>query len=202
MTNLHLFELINAPPGLGHFRLAVAIGLAQWAIYLLPLAGVFAWLRGPRVARVELLMVTAAVFLALALAQIVAHVWPQARPFALHMGAQYLAHSADPGMPSDHAVVIWTVAMAVLRTERFAVWGLPLFSLGLAVGWCRVYLGVHFPLDIVAALPVAGAATLLMVALKAPLFPALSWLAGLHDKLMQRLQRKSELVHDARVDES
>ena len=34
-------------------------------------------------------------------------------------------------------------------------------ALGLIVGWSRVFLGVHFPYDVAAALPVAGTAAVL-----------------------------------------
>lgn len=200
MNNVHLFELINAPPGLGPLKLGLATSLAQWAIYLLLPAGVLAWLRGPRPARIELLQLALTVLLALVLAQIVAHLWPQPRPFMLHLGNQYLAHSADPGLPSDHTVVIWAVALAALRTDRFAIWGLPLLTLGLVVGWCRVYLGVHFPLDIAAALPVAATAALVVAALQMPLLPAFSWLMDRHDRIARRLQHKADEVHDAPAD--
>ncbi|MDQ2778622.1 MAG: undecaprenyl-diphosphatase [Pseudomonadota bacterium] len=197
MNNLHLFELINAPPGLGPGRLALATLMAQWAIYGLPLGAAVAWWRGPRAARIDWLQVAFTILVALALAQIVAHVWPQPRPFALNLGTQYLAHTADPGLPSDHVVVIWTAALALLRIDRFAIWGLPLLALGLVVGWCRVYLGVHFPLDIVAALPVAAAATLVAGALEPRLMPAWIALMDRHDRIAQRLRRRSAPVHDA-----
>lgn len=200
MTNTHLYLLINAPPGLDGLRLWWATAAAEWAIFSIPLAGLAAWWRGPRVARIELLQVLATVLLALALAQAVAHVWPQPRPFALRLGTQYLAHSADPGLPSDHAVVIWAVALAVLRTQWFAVWGLPLLALGLVVGWFRVYLGVHFPLDVAAALPVAGAAVVGFAALRSVLLPVFAWLLDRHDRINRRLQQRFHPVHDAPVD--
>lgn len=200
MNNVHLFQLINAPTGLGPLRLAWTTMFAEWAIYLLPLAGLFAWLRGPRAARIELLQLASTVLLALAVAQIVALGWPQPRPFMLHLGNQYLTHAPDPGLPSDHAVVIWALGLAALRTERFALWGLPLLALGLVVGWSRVYLGVHFPLDIAAALPVAGIATLMTVAYRGPLRRALGWLMKRHDRAAQWLRSRSSPVHDARID--
>jgi undecaprenyl-diphosphatase len=182
MNNLHLFQLINAPPGIDPVRLALAVVLAEWLIYLVPLVLAVAWVRGDRGVRADLLQLGLAVALALGLAQVVAHLWPQARPLALHVGTQYLSHSPDPGLPSDHVTLLWTLALASLRTRRFALWGFPLLALGLLVGWSRVYLGVHFPFDVLAALPVAWAGAVAAGALAGPLRPAMARVLSLYDR--------------------
>lgn len=188
MNNLHLFdqhlfELINASPGTASLRVAMAIALASWLIYLLPIAMVVAWVRGNHAARRELLLALLAVTLALCLAQVMALIWPQPRPFALHLGTQHLDHSSDPGLPSDHVTVFWSLAFAMLRTRTYALWSFPLMALGLLVGWSRVYLGVHFPLDILAALPVAWLGTVAASALQPWLLPAFSRILYLYDRL-------------------
>jgi undecaprenyl-diphosphatase len=190
MNNLHLFELINAPPGLGPLRLGFAMLIARWVIYLVPLVIAFAWLRGDRSARRDLLHIVLAALLALGFAQIVAHAWPQPRPFALHVGMQYLDHTNDPGLPSDHVTVFWSVALAALASQRFALWSLPTLALGLVVGWSRVYLGVHFPFDVAAALPVALAGAAAAVHLRAPLRPVFERLLALYDRLANSLRTR------------
>ena len=190
MDNLHLFELINAAPGLGPIRLVLATALAQWAIFLVPLAMALAWVRGDRAARAELLQMLLAALLALGLAQIVVHVWPQPRPFALHLGTQYLQHSTDPGLPSDHVTVFWSLALTALASRRFALWGFPLMTIGLAVGWARVYLGVHFPFDILAAFPVALGGAFAASGLRRPLRPVATWILDLYDHLAERAHPK------------
>ena len=197
MGNLQLYELINASPGLGPVRLAVAVAVAQWSIYLVPCLMVLAWVRADLVTRRELLQLLMAVALSLALAQLVAIVWPQPRPSALHLGTQYLQHAADPGLPSDHVTVFWSLGVAALMTRRLAVWGLPLLAVGLVVGWSRVYLGVHFPLDILAALPVAVAGAAAARALRHSTMPLVGRLLYACDRLEKpvrdRLHRSSRL---------
>jgi undecaprenyl-diphosphatase len=182
MDNLHLFELINAPPGIGPLRLAFATALAEWVIYLLPLSGAAAWLVGDRATRGELLHMLVVVLLALLAAALVAQVWPQPRPFALHVGTQYLAHADGPGLPSAHVTVFWSLALAALATRRFPVWAFPLLAAGLLVGVSRVYLGLHFPYDVLAAAPDALLAAAVGLALRKPLSPLVSRFLVLYDR--------------------
>lgn len=181
MTNRHLFELLNAAPGLDGLHIGFARFLAEWVIYLIPLSMTVSWLRGASPTRRELLRILAAVMVSLAAAQVVAHLWPQPRPFALHLGTQYLTHSLDPGMPSDHVTVIWTIALWALTSERFGLWGFPLLALGLVVGWGRVYLGVHFPFDILAAFPVALCGVVIVRTLRRPLLGPETMVLSLYD---------------------
>lgn len=190
MNNLYLFELINASPGLGPLQLGLAMLLAQWVIYLVPLMLALAWVRGDRSARRDLLLIVLAAVLALGFAQIVARAWPQPRPFALHLGVQYLAHANDPGLPSDHVTVFWSVALAALASQKFALWSLPTLALGLVVGWSRVYLGVHFPFDIAAALPVALAGTVVALVLRAPMRPVFERVLALYDRFANALHAR------------
>jgi undecaprenyl-diphosphatase len=188
MSNLHFFELINAAPGMSHHRLLMATLLASWLIALVPIAWVLAWVRGDEAARLDLLQIMLSVALALVLAQGVALVWPQPRPLALHLGTQYLDHGSDPGLPSDHVTVFWSLALSALRSRRFALWGFPLLAVGLLVGWSRIYLGVQFPLDIAAALPVAWAGTMAAGALRKPLMPFWARMLLLHDRWAGQLR--------------
>lgn len=197
MNNLHLFEMINAGPGLGSLQLVLATLVARWLIYLVPAAMTLAWVRGGVAARRELVQMLIGVAMALLIAQIVSHVWPQPRPFALHLGTQYLAHANDAGSPSDHVTVLWSLALSALGTRRFAVWAFPLLTLGLVVGLSRVYLGVHFPFDVLAALPVALAGACAARALRQPALPLVERILCLYDRLAQAARAKLGRAHKA-----
>ena len=197
MDNVHLFQLINAAPGLGPVPLCLVTALAEWLIYLVPLTMLVAWVRGGSAARRELLQMLLATLIALAFAQLVSHAWPQPRPFALHLGTQYLAHGNDPGLPSDHVTVFWSLALSALATRRFAVWGFPLLAIGLVVGWARVYLGVHFPYDILGAFPVALAGAAAAFSLRGTLLPVFAKILTLYDRLANRAGLKPDPARKA-----
>lgn len=190
MDNFHLFELINAAPKPEPWQLALALGLAQWLIYVLPVGMVLAWIKGDSVARRELIEMLLATLIALGVGQVVIHLWPQPRPFALHMGTQLLEHGNDPGLPSDHVTVFWSLAWSALATRRFAVWGFPLLAAGLAVGWSRVFLGVHFPYDILAAMPIALLGAFAARALRAATMPAVARILFAYERLAQAVRSR------------
>lgn len=182
MNNINLFTLINAPPSLGSGRLWLAIMLAQWLIFLLPVGMAFAWVLGDHLARRELLVMLLATALALFAAHVIALVWPQPRPITLNKGAQYINSWEAPGLPSEHVTVFWSLALAALSTQRFAVWSFPLLAAGLAVGWSRVFFGLHFPFDILGALPVAILGVFAERLLHLAAMPAITRLLCLYDQ--------------------
>ena len=197
MSNQHLFELINAGPGLGPFKLMLAMLVARWLVYLGAAALALAWVRGDASARRELVQMLFAAGLALLISQIVSHVWPQPRPLALHLGTQYLDHANDPGLPSDHATLLWSLGLSALGTRRFGIWAFPLLTLGLVVGVGRVYLGVHFPYDVLAALPIALAGACVAHALSRPARPLVERILCLYDRLAQAARALLGRAHKA-----
>jgi undecaprenyl-diphosphatase len=95
----------------------------------------------------------------------------------------------DPGFPSDHVTFFWSVACAALASRRFARFGLVWFGLGLLVGWSRVFLGVHFPVDVFGALLVAVLATSCVHALRRPMQPVYTQVVNLWERLSRAWQR-------------
>lgn len=66
-------------------------------------------------------------------------------------GYNFLHHAADDSFPSDHGTVSFTFALAFLFWHR--LWsGALLMAIAAAIAWSRVYLGVHWPLDMVGGL--------------------------------------------------
>ena len=56
--------------------------------------------------------------------------------------------------------------------------------MGLVVGWSRIYLGVHFPFDIMAALPVALVGSVAASVLRKPSRPAVARILRLYDRFI------------------
>jgi len=84
--------------------------------------------------------------------------WYHPRPFALGIGNQLIAHAEDGSFPSDHGTLLFAVTLSLLAFVRPSVWGWLAFATAASVAWARVWLGIHWPLDIAGSFVVAIAA--------------------------------------------
>jgi membrane-associated phospholipid phosphatase len=100
----------------------------------------------------------------------------QPRPFNLNPGLR-LSQATGYGLPSGHAQLSVTVWGAIAdRVQRPWLW-VPTVGLMLLIGFSRVYLGVHFPTDVLAGWIIAA----LLLAFYIRFSPRIGkWLAGLH----------------------
>ena len=54
----------------------------------------------------------------------------------------------DPSFPSAHSV--FAFMMATLLAKRFPRYGVIFFIVAAFIGWTRIYLGLHYPTDVIA----------------------------------------------------
>lgn len=153
--NEALFLLINAPASPNVVLLAVAKVLADQAIWLAPMALIIGWFRGNERTRKLMLEATASGLAGLLINQVIGLFWQHPRPFMMGLGNTFIPHVADSSFPSDHLTLLWSIAFSFLMHQRSRLAGMVLALLGLPVAWARIYLGVHFPLDMVGAALIA-----------------------------------------------
>lgn len=145
--NRSLFLAINASADASAPMRSLAMFLAQWLIYCVPLLLAGLWLRGTRRQRAVALTATLSIVFALGCNLLISSLWFHPRPFMLGLGQNFLAHAAESSFPSDHATVMFALAFGLILASLRKL-GLLVLLLGALVGWARVYLGVHFPFDI------------------------------------------------------
>lgn len=159
--NDQLFLAINAGAHAPTGVVILAVFLANWLVPLTVLLFVVLWVRKDEQSRGLLLSATLIMLLGLGVNQLLGMLYFHPRPFMIGLGHQYLPHPADNSFPSDHATFMWSLGFALLMLGGLRVWSLGLVAGGLAVAWARVYVGVHFPLDMLGSLLVALAVSTL-----------------------------------------
>jgi undecaprenyl-diphosphatase len=157
-VNYQLFHLLNSGAGRFDGLDDVMEFMATWLIYLvfaIAAALVAAELYRRRLRPV--LELGSTLVLAFAAATLLSMVSREVRPFQTHPVHQLIAHDPGASLPSDHATAAFAVAFGVgLFLSRG--WGVLLAVLAIAIGFSRIWVGVHYPGDIVAAVVIAGLA--------------------------------------------
>jgi len=156
--------------------------MAKYGIVFLAIALLVGWWIGrqensPRKVAIAVWSALAAI-VALVLVQPIADAAREQRPFVNHPEVHKLiAHSADFGFPSDHATGAGAIAAGLL----FLSWRLGLVTTVIAflIAFSRVYVGVHFPQDVLAGLALGAAVAVIGIYLVVPLLT----------RILERLRR-------------
>lgn len=116
------------------------------------------------------------VLIAVAVNQPVVHAVQRARPYTGHPGVLVLvARSADLSFPSDHAVMAGAAAAGLMLVWRRL--GVIAAAAAAAMAFARVYVGAHYPADVLAGLLLGAAvAASGWLLLRVPLTRAAIWL--------------------------
>lgn len=122
------------------------------------------------------------------------------RPFLDHQGLEVLVTGkTDYSFVSDHAAITMAMGVALFVANRW--FGLVGMGLALLEGFCRVYLGVHYPTDVVGGFALGTAVALLLsplaMALLTPLLRTVEasawggWLVSARSSRVERAEAEA-----------
>ncbi|MFE3828806.1 phosphatase PAP2 family protein [Streptomyces sp. NPDC059092] len=117
------------------------------------------------------------------------------RPFVDHRNIEVLVTGkTDYSFVSDHATMAMAVAVGIFIAHRR--FGMAAIGLALLEGFCRVYMGVHYPTDVIGGFALGTAVALLLtplaLALLTPLVSAVSRSARLGVLVRSRRAREAD----------
>jgi undecaprenyl-diphosphatase len=161
--NEQLFDFVNGLAGNSSLVDRVAVFFSEQGIYVLaPLLGAFGLAqlrREPSRALRAGVAAAMAVALALVVVFVCGLVIQEARPF-VHDGDTVLLvkHARDNSFPSDHTTVAAAAAMVAALAWPKA--GCVFLGLTAVIGTARVFVGVHYPGDVLAGFAIGSLAAL------------------------------------------
>lgn len=157
--NLYLFHLLNVPEQASIWMINYASLIAHDLVYLFLLIFAITWLRGSR--EIKTGIIKAAIFTAitLSISEVLSAVLNTPRPFVMEVGQTLIEHAPTGSFPSNHMSIFSGIALAYYFSAQRDLGRILLWTAWL-VAWSRIYVGVHFPIDMVGAFLIALAVNL------------------------------------------
>ncbi len=153
--NIAAFLFINQYAGKSDFLDAFLIGFAEVTPYIFILIIIYLWLSGSIDRKISSFDSGLSVLLGMLISYVISLFYYHLRPFVENLGTQLVEHAPDSSFPSDHTTFIFSISIMLLFNKSTRVIGSILCFLSFISGLSRVFVGVHFPLDILGAILVA-----------------------------------------------
>ena len=107
------------------------------------------------------------------------------RPFIAHHVHLLVHHAADSSFVSDHAVLVFAIAWTILlRNERIKY---PVFIWAAIVAISRIYIGVHYPVDVIGSALLGFGTSLLVIHYLKKWEPVIQFMFRFYDLVAKRL---------------
>lgn len=159
----NLDQAINGLAGSNAILDRIAVFTASDLIFLIVLGAVVWWFlplardAGKRAA----IAAAAAVVGGLVLSVVVEHVLFVPRPFVAHQVHLLVSHAPDASFPSDHATVAFAVAGTAMVRRMPGRWLLLIAAALVAVA--RVFVGLHYPADVIGGAVIGSAGAVALI---------------------------------------
>ncbi len=156
-----IFQVINDLAGKNPFWDKIGIFLAEYLPYLIGLGvavfGIY-WLIKNKGWRILLQSAASLILGRGIITEAIRFLWHRPRPFVDHAVNSLISHDATGSFPSGHAAFLFALAAAVYfnKENSFVAkrLGWLFFVLGFLACAARVFVGVHYPSDILAGMAV------------------------------------------------
>jgi undecaprenyl-diphosphatase len=159
--NQHLLHTINGWAGRSWLIDDLMIAFAGDLIYAVFLvAAVCAFLLYRRKRWRPMGYFAATLLVSFGLLQLAGHLYVDQRPFVTQHLHQLVQHASGTAFPSDHTTAAAAIAFGLLVFTPFRKTGLIMVLAACLIGFARIFVGIHWPIDIAGGLltSLAGAA--------------------------------------------
>ena len=121
---------------------------------------------------------------------VIHHVYDRARPYEAHAIRHPWSSSTDASFPSDHTSLSFAIAFAVLMFDTAA--GAVFLAVAAIIGVGRLFIGAHYPGDVLAGVLVGLVSAYVVVKLLQPfVLWVVRWVERVTDPLLARVSRSA-----------
>ncbi|MGG0657101.1 undecaprenyl-diphosphatase [Rummeliibacillus pycnus] len=193
--NYELFQQINGLAGHSKLLDDLMIFLSNSVPYVVVLLLLFLWFIGNKQKGIEIRYTALyAVFssaIALFINAIIHMIYYHPRPFVAHHVHKLVPHAADSSFVSDHAVLVFAIAWTLLLRNTRGKYIVLLWAT--MVGLSRVYVGVHYPFDVIGSIVLSFATSSLVIYFSNKLEPLVQLLFRIYHRINKFEKNNKEI---------
>lgn len=152
--NLSLFHLLNVPDQASIWMINYASLIAHDLVYLFLLIFAIAWFRGSYQVKTGIIKAFIFTAVTLLMSEVLSAILNTPRPFVMDIGRTLIEHAPTGSFPSNHMSIFSGIAFAYYFSPQRDLGRILIWTAWL-VAWSRVYVGVHFPIDMLGAFLIA-----------------------------------------------
>ena len=148
--NLYLFHILNVPDQASIWMINYASLIAHDLVYLFLLIFAIAWFRGSYEVKTGIIKAFIFTAITLLMSEVLSAILNTPRPFVMDIGRTLIEHAPTGSFPSNHMSIFSGIAFAYYFSPQRDLGRILIWTAWL-VAWSRVYVGVHFPIDMLGA---------------------------------------------------
>ncbi len=148
--NLYLFHILNVPEHASIWMIHYASLIAHDLVYFFLLIFAIAWFRGSYEVKTGIIKAFIFTAITLLMSEVLSAVLNTPRPFVMDVGRTLIEHAPTGSFPSNHMSIFSGIAFAYYFSPQRDLGRILIWTAWL-VAWSRVYVGVHFPIDMLGA---------------------------------------------------
>ncbi|MBT2656043.1 undecaprenyl-diphosphatase [Bacillus sp. ISL-18] len=179
--NYQLFKDINQAAGHHPILDGLMVFVTQNALIIYAVVLLLMWFFGKDKYKNTVVLAAITGIIALFINVVIGHIYFEPRPFVSHKVNLLISHSSDASFPSDHGTGAFSLALAVLYRHRKLGIGMVLFAV--LTGISRVYVGHHYPFDIIGSLVVAAIVSIFIYKISPIIHPISKRMINLYNRM-------------------
>ncbi len=152
--NLYLFHILNVPDQTSIWMINYASLIAHDLVYLFLLIFAIAWFRGSYEVKTGIIKAFIFTAITLLMSEVLSAILNTPRPFVIDVGRTLIEHAPTGFFPSNHMSIFSGIAFAYYFSPQRDLGRILIWTAWL-VAWSRVYVSVHFPIDMLGAFLIA-----------------------------------------------